>query len=145
MAATIQPASTNRRHASTAEVNVTPFIDVMLVLLIVFMVAAPLATVSLPLQLSNQQPSPPLAVEPIFVSLQDTGIINVGTESAGETSTDWRNLAAVLHAKTDGDKRRQLLIRADQRVRYADVMRLMDELNRQGYVNRTLVTEDVVD
>lgn len=145
MAASIQPATSSRRHVSQAEVNVTPFIDVMLVLLIVFMVAAPLATVSLPLVLSNQQPAPPATVEPVFVSLQDTGVINVGTQSAGETATDWRAFIATLDAKTGGNKNRQILIRADQKVRYADVMRLMDELNRAGYANRTLVTEDVVD
>jgi hypothetical protein len=64
-------------------VNVTPFIDVMLVLLIVFMVAAPLATVAVPLDLSVPD-GPQSAAEPVFVSLQENGVINVGTERTGE-------------------------------------------------------------
>lgn len=143
MAASIASAPA-RGHRATAEVNVTPFIDVMLVLLIVFMVAAPLATTAVPLNLSFPD-GPPTAVEPVFVSLQDNGTIFVGNRSIGETSASWTTLSAVLKAKTDGDLGRQILVRADQRVEYAAVMRLMDELQRTGYRNKTLVTEDVVD
>ena len=133
------------RVSVKSEVNVTPFIDVMLVLLIVFMVAAPLATIALPVDLSNTQRALPPPVEPVTVSLQDTGAINVGTQSTGEIAADWATFADAVAHKTEGNPGRQLLVRADQKVPYASVMRLMDELQRRGYRNKVLVTEDVVD
>lgn len=135
-----------KRFSDNAEINVTPFVDVMLVLLIIFMVSAPLATISIPLDLpppaDNAQPDP---VEPIFVSLQDTGVINVGTPSTGETQADWSSLSNALKEKTGGDLQRKIFIRADQKVIYADVMRLMDAIDKDGYKNKALVAEDVVD
>lgn len=145
MAANIETANPGKgRHAAKSEVNVTPFIDVMLVLLIVFMVAAPIATISLPINLSLDGPPPVRALPPVFVSLQDTGVINVGTSDGGEVASDWSHFLAVVDQKTGGDRNRQLLIRADQKVPYAAVMRLMDLLHQRGYRNKTLVTEDVL-
>ena len=142
MAATIAPTS-QRGHRATAEVNVTPFIDVMLVLLIVFMLAAPLATTAVPLNLSV--PNGPPNTEPVFVSLHDNGTIFVGTPAAGESPATWATLSATLRNKSGGNADRQILVRADQKVKYAAVLRLMDELQHAGYRNKTLVTEDVVD
>jgi len=134
------------RFADNSEINVTPFVDVMLVLLIIFMVSAPLATISIPLDLPPPSPeSEPDPVEPIFVSLQDTGVINVGTQSTGEIEADWVTLANAINQKTGGDRTRKIFIRADQKVIYADVMRLMDEIDKDGYKNKALVAEDVVD
>jgi len=134
-----------KRFGDNAEINVTPFVDVMLVLLIIFMVSAPLATVSIPLDLpppsENSTPDP---VEPIFVSLQDTGIINVGTPTTGEDQATWATLKDVVNKKTGGDVTRKIFIRADQKVIYADVMRLMDAIDSAGYSNKALVAEDVV-
>jgi len=144
MVANIATAPSARRHRASAEVNVTPFVDVMLVLLIVFMVAAPLATVAIPLDLNGPKHPPAVRVEPVFLSLQANGTINVGTQSGGETAASWSTFSAALHQKTGGDPNRQILIRADQRVPYAAVMRLMDELHRTGYRSKMLVTEDVV-
>ncbi len=104
MIGTTQP----RWHRATAEVNVTPFVDVMLVLLIVFMVAAPLATVAVPINLSMPE-GPAVSLEPVFVSLQDDGTIFVGTKSSGETRVNWATLGAALHQKSEGDPARQLL------------------------------------
>ena len=143
MAATV--GAGGLRGRVNAQVNVTPFVDVMLVLLIIFMVAAPLATVAVPVNLSLNVDGPPPPIEPVFVSLQDNGTINVGTRSSGEVAATWGTLRAVLRQKSGGDLGRQLMVRADQKVAYADVMRLMDELQNDGYRNRTLVTEDVVD
>jgi len=135
-----------KRFDDNAEINVTPFVDVMLVLLIIFMVSAPLATISIPLDLpppsEESQPDP---VEPVFVSLQDTGVINVGTMTTGEIQADWTTLAAAVATKSGGDVTRKIFIRADQKVIYADVMRLMDEIDKNGYKNKALVAEDVVD
>lgn len=144
MAATIEAgASRKDRHATKSEVNVTPFVDVMLVLLIVFMVAAPLATVAVPLNLPMSDEGTPLPA--VFVSLQDTGVINVGTKDSGEVASDWSRFLAIVDQLSGGDRSRQILIRADQKVPYADVMRLMDLLHQRGYRNKMLVTEDVVD
>lgn len=120
----------------------------MLVLLIALMiVAAPRPVVSLPLDHpagddGYQTPAP----EPVFVSLQNTGVIHVGTRSRGEIVSDWRSLEASVRDMTGGDKRRQIFLRADAQVAYADLVRLTDELkNRLGYANVVLVTEDVAD
>jgi biopolymer transport protein ExbD len=135
-----------KRFADNSEINVTPFVDVMLVLLIIFMVSAPLATISIPLDLPPpSDESPPDPIEPIFVSLQDTGVINVGTPSTGEIPATWATLAQAVNEKTGGDRERKIFIRADQKVIYADVMRLMDEIDKDGYKNKALVAEDVVD
>jgi biopolymer transport protein ExbD len=138
-------ASDAGRAAMKSEVNVTPFVDVMLVLLIVFMVAAPLATIALPVDLSNNDTSATLPLEPVMISLQDNGAIFVGTQSTGEVTADWATLGAAVAAKTGRNPARHLLIRADQKVPYAAVMRLMNELERQGYRRKAVVTEDVVD
>jgi biopolymer transport protein ExbD len=134
------------RYNDNSEINVTPFVDVMLVLLIIFMVSAPLATISIPLDLPPPSDnSPPDPIEPIFVSLQDTGTINVGTQSTGEIEANFATLSDAIKQKTGGDKERKIFIRADQKVIYADVMRLMDAIDHEGYKNKALVAEDVVD
>ncbi len=134
------------RYGDNAEINVTPFVDVMLVLLIIFMVSAPLATISIPLDLPPpNDTAPPDPIEPIFVSLQETGVINVGTPNTGEIQADWTTLGPALKQKTNGDLTRKIFIRADQKVIYNDVMRLMDAIDKDGYKNKALVAEDVVD
>ncbi len=136
-----------KRFADNAEINVTPFVDVMLVLLIIFMVSAPLATISIPLDLPPPSitEQPPDPIEPVFVSLQDTGVINVGTQSTGEIQADLTNLSLAINQKTNGDRTRKIFLRADQKVIYADVMKLMDAIDKDGYKNKALVAEDVVD
>ncbi len=135
------------RYNDNSEINVTPFVDVMLVLLIIFMVSAPLATISIPLDLPPPDPDQQIVdpVEPVFVSLQDTGTINVGTQSTGELEATFATLSDAIKQKTGGDKERKIFIRADQKVIYADVMRLMDAIDHEGYKNKALVAEDVVD
>ncbi len=135
------------RYNDNSEINVTPFVDVMLVLLIIFMVSAPLATISIPLDLPPPDPDQQIVdpVEPVFVSLQDTGTINVGTQSTGELEATFATLSDAINQKTGGNKERKIFIRADQKVIYADVMRLMDAIDHEGYKNKALVAEDVVD
>jgi len=134
-------------YPTNSEMNVTPFVDVMLVLLIIFMVSAPLATISIPLDLPppSELEIPPDPIEPVFVSLQDTGVINVGTQQTGEIQADWKTLPSAIAQKTGGDRTRKIFIRADQKVIYADVMRLMDAIDEDGYKNKARVAEDVVD
>jgi biopolymer transport protein ExbD len=138
-----------KRYGDNAEINVTPFVDVMLVLLIIFMVAAPLATVNIKVDLPPPSTeSPPLPVEPIFVSLQDTDDIFVGTTSGGEEKAaygDWANFRILLGNKTDHDYKRKIFVRADQKVTYEKVVKVMDEIQDSGYHELSLVAEDVVD
>ena len=136
-----------KRFNDNSEINVTPFVDVMLVLLIIFMVSAPLATISIPMDLPPPIPSeePPDPIEPIYVSLQDTGVINVGTPKTGEIQATWATLSDAIRQKSNGDVTRKIFVRADQKVIYADVMRLLDVIDHDGYKNKALVAEDVVD
>src|SRR5690349_5005229 len=99
------------RSAERSEINVTPFVDVMLVLLIIFMVAAPLATTNI--NLTMPPPGPPHAqpIAPVFVSLHVGGIIHVGTEQRGESAGNWQTLAALLREKSAGNLGTQVFVR----------------------------------
>ena len=150
MAGTVGTGETSgggkKRFGDNAEINVTPFVDVMLVLLIVFMVAAPLATVNIKLDLPPPDANPqPQLIEPVFVSLQDTGQIFIGTTSTGEKEATWATFRQVLNEKTGTDYKRKIFVRADQKTKYSDVMKMMDEIQFSGYHELALVAEDVVD
>lgn len=120
------------------EINVTPFIDVMLVLLIIFMVAAPLATVNVPLDLpvSNATPQP-AEDDPIVLSVQADGAISIG-----ESQVDSRGLAAALDAASGGDTQARIFLRADAMIPYGDLMQVFNELREAGYVKVALVGLD---
>lgn len=118
-----------------SEINVTPFVDVMLVLLIIFMVAAPLATVDvnvdLPAANAQAQPRPDA---PIFITLTaDLALL------LGETEVNETQLASQIDALTEGDKETRLFVRADQTVPYGQLMDLMNELRHAGYLHIGLV------
>ncbi|MEI9995036.1 MAG: TonB system transport protein ExbD [Rhizomicrobium sp.] len=122
------------------EINVTPFIDVMLVLLIIFMVVAPLATVDVPVDLPVSSAGPAPDVEPVFVTLQaDHGV------SIGDTLLKNADVGAALDAATKGKKDTRIFLRADKRVDYGDVMGLMDQLRKAGYLKVALVGLDAAD
>ena len=117
------------------DINVTPFIDVMLVLLIIFMVAAPLATVDVPVDLpsSTAQPQqrPP---KPVYISIKADGSIAIGDDPVP------RDLfASALIAATQGDKDQRLFVRGDKAVPYGDVMQVMNALRDAGYLKVALV------
>ena len=117
------------------EINVTPFIDVMLVLLIIFMVAAPLATVNVPVELpvSRVQSQPP-DQDPVFVTVQVDHTLSIG-----ENSVSVEGLAPALNAATKGDKTTRLFLRADKKVDYGALMDVMNELRDAGYIKVALV------
>ncbi len=121
--------------AETHEINVTPFIDVMLVLLIIFMVAAPLSTVQLPVDLpaasAAAQPQPE---EPITITLQADSRLMLG-EAAVELDT----LDRALDGLTGADKTRRVFVRADKRAAYGDVMEVLNVLRVAGYTQISLV------
>ena len=117
------------------EINVTPFIDVMMVLLIIFMVAAPLATVDinvdLPASSAEKQPRP---AEPLFLTVRHDLIL-----ALGEDTVDRAELKAKLDAKTGGDTERRLFLRADKTVDYGDLMVVINALRTAGYLKVALV------
>ena len=121
--------------AEMHEINVTPFIDIILVLLIIFMIAAPLATVDISVNLptANAQPQP-RPEKPIFLTVKADGSLDLG-----DAPVERENLAAALAQASDGDKDRRVFLRADKTVAYGDLMRVMNELRSAGYLKLALV------
>ena len=120
------------------EINVTPFIDVMLVLLIIFMVAAPLATVDLGVDLPASAVAPqPRPDQPVFVTVKPDLVVAVGEEVIARDG-----LAAALDAATKGQKDERIFLRADKAVSYGDLMEVMNLLRNAGYLKVALVGLD---
>lgn len=124
--------------AENHEINVTPFIDVMLVLLIIFMVAAPLATVQVPVDLpaANAPPAPKIE-NPITLSV--AGDLSL---SIGELSVTQDSLRTELNKLSGGDVEQRIFLRADKAVAYGEVMEVMNYLRDAGYLKVALVGLD---
>jgi len=121
-----------------SEINVTPFIDVMLVLLIIFMVAAPLATVDVPVDLPGATAKPqPRPSQPLFVSVRTDLTLALGDEIVNRS-----DLPARLDAASKGDKQQRIFLRADKHVSYGDLMAVMNQLRDAGYLKIALVGLD---
>lgn len=127
----------------TADINVTPFVDIMLVLLIIFMVASAVATVSveveLPVSAAKQADSPP---KPVYISIQDDGRVYIGD---GEVSFDTlgSDLNTFIGRRDPTNER--IFIRADRNTRYGDFMQAMNALQDAGFYSVALVGEDQAD
>jgi biopolymer transport protein ExbD len=121
--------------AELHEINVTPFIDVMLVLLIIFMIAAPLATVDIGVDLpaASAQASP-RPDKPLYLTLKSDLSLAVGEDIVSRAG-----LAAALDAAAGGDKDKRVFLRADKSVPYGDLMSLMNALRDAGYLHVALV------
>ena len=129
-----------------SDINVTPFVDVMLVLLIIFMVAIPAATVSIKLDLPPAIPPPPGAKveEPVLVNIQQGGAVYIGDQG---TDLDHlpADLSTVLSKKEPGKvpTEQRVYIRADRTVRYGDFMAVMNTLQGNGFYQVALINEEI--
>ena len=138
MAARLSTGAEADDLAETHEINVTPFIDVILVLLIIFMVAAPLSTVDVNVDLPASTATPaPRPDKPVFVTLKEDKTVALGDDAIGREA-----LGAGLGRATGGDKDKRIFVRADKSVSYGDVMDLMNVLRTDGYLKIGLVGLD---
>jgi biopolymer transport protein TolR len=126
-----------RRNAPMNDMNVAPLVDVMLVLLIVFMVTAPLLTVGVPIELPETQANPIQGdSEPLTVSVTPDGMIFLQ-----ETEIELDTLAPKLIAIAKEGYDQRIFVRGDRSVGYGDVMKVMGVLNKAGFRRIALVTE----
>jgi biopolymer transport protein ExbD len=117
------------------EINVTPFIDVILVLLIIFMVAAPLSTVDVKVDLPASTAEPaPRPDKPLFLTVKSDLTLVLGDDPIARGS-----LAGALDAATNADKEQRVFVRADKTVSYGDIMEAMNLLRAAGYLKIGLV------
>ena len=120
-----------------SEINVTPFVDVMLVLLIVFMVTAPLLTVGIPVDLPKVKSS---ALTDQKDPLEIT--VTLGEVYLGESEVELENLIPRLNAITDLNKETRIYVRGDRVVAYGRIMEIMSLVNSAGYIKVALLTEN---
>jgi len=118
-----------------SEINVTPFIDVILVLLIIFMVAAPLSTVDVAVDLpvSNAQPQP-RPDKPVFLTVKQDLSLALGNDTVPR-----EQLQATLDRQTNNDREQRVFLRADGAVAYRELMEVMNRLRQAGYLKIALV------
>ena len=129
------PMVKRHNYQQNAEMNITPFVDVMLVLLIIFMVAAPLATVDVPVDLPSNAAAPtPPPTDPLYISVQADGLLYVQ-----EQSVALADLADVVRGATGNRLDTRLFLRGDQAVDYGTLMRVMNSLQKAGYSQISLV------
>ena len=123
-----------------SEINVTPFVDVMLVLLIVFMVTAPLLTVGIPVDLPKVKASALTdQKDPIEITVKLDGTLFLG-----ESKVEVENLIPRLNAITDQNTEARIYVRGDRVVAYGRIMEIMALINSAGYVKVALVTQNPV-
>lgn len=127
-----------RSRRAMAEINVTPFVDVMLVLLIIFMVAAPLLTAGVPIDLPDSK-AKAISDEdnkPLEVSVAKDGRIFVG-----ETEVTEDRIVTILTSMTENNPERRIYIRADKGIDYGKVMKVLGVINGAGFNKVALISE----
>ena len=131
-----------RRHAPMSEINVTPFVDVMLVLLIIFMVTAPLLTVGVPLELPQAKGKQLEAnKEPIVVSVTQKGYVFLGQEDKTPMKLDEIGPKLNAVAANRGGADEPIFVRGDKSVEYGLVARVMGRIKEAGFKKISLITE----
>ncbi len=133
-----QAGGRSRAYRPMADINVTPFVDVMMVLLVVFMVAAPLLTAGVDINLPRAD-APPITAEdnkPLEVSMNASGDIFVG-----ETAVERSRLITLLTAMTKDEPERRIYVRADETLSYGAVMEILGALNQGGFRKVALLSE----
>jgi biopolymer transport protein ExbD len=129
----------DEEFAEAHEINVTPFIDVMLVLLIIFMVAAPLSTVDLPIDLPSSTAQPQKKPDkPTYVSVKPDLTLWIG-----EKPVKRADLIAALDATSETNPERLVFVRADRAVTYGDLMDVLELLRRGNYHMKLVTLEGV--
>ncbi len=126
-----------RRYTPMSQINVTPFVDVMLVLLVVFMVTAPLLTVGVPVDLPQSQAKPlPADVKPLEVTVNAEGKIFLQ-----QTEISLDDLVPKLEAISNSAKDTRIYVRGDEHINYGLVMQVMGTINAAGYTKVALVAQ----
>jgi TolR protein len=129
--------SGDERYAPLAEINVTPMVDVMLVLLVIFMVAAPLLTVGVPINLPKSSAAQTTAPqEPIIVSINAAGDTYVG-----DNQVEAADLQAQLASLAAADPTRIVYVRGDRTIEYGRLMDLLTLVNAAGFAKVSLLAE----
>ena len=129
------------KKGAMSDINITPYIDILLVLLIIFMVAAPLATVDLPVDLPQASAAPqPRPDKPLFLTVKADRSLAVGDTTIAEAA-----LGPALDQASGGDKETRIFLRADRSIDYGALMEVMSALRRSGYLKVALVGLDAGD
>ena len=148
MAAKLSGPGGGKAHTieQNADINVTPFVDIMLVLLIIFMVAAPMATVSIRLDLPPAVPPPPGTPQkdPVLINIQESGRVYVVDQ---ETTIDGlpSTLCSAVQAQgiTTDCREERIFVRGDAEVKYGQFMEVMNRLQGTGWLKVGLLNEDI--
>ncbi len=128
-----------QRYTQMSEINVTPFVDVMLVLLIVFMVTAPLLTVGIKVDLPKVKATALTDIkDPIEITVNLDGEIYIG-----ESKVEVQNLIPRLNAITEQNTDARIYIRGDRVVAYGRIMEIMSIINSAGYIKVALITRNL--
>lgn len=136
MGVSLGEGSDDDDYAESHEINVTPFIDVMLVLLIIFMVAAPLSTVDLPIDLPTSTAQPTKKPDkPTYVSIKSDLAVHLGEQPVKRV-----DLVRELDRSGDGARDRRVFLRADRAVPYGELMSVLEIMRAGGYLKVALVT-----
>jgi biopolymer transport protein TolR len=131
----------NKRYSQMSEINVTPFVDVMLVLLIVFMVTAPLLTVGIPVDLPKVKANALTdQKDPIEITVKLDGSVYLS-----ESIVKVENLIPRLSAITNQNTEVRIYVRGDRVVAYGRIMEIMSIINSAGYLKVALVAENLID
>lgn len=126
------------RHRPVAEINVTPLVDVMLVLLIIFMVSAPMMTVGVPLDLPQSNANPLSSqTEPLTVSIREDGSVFLQDQPV-----EFDNLVDTLLAVAENGYEERIFVRGDRNADYGTIMRVMGAMNRAGFKKIGLVSTE---